>query len=102
MNRNRIMAIGIMTGVLSVAAVEAHDPSKHSAMEEKPDCSFMKDGQSEMVASDDPVQQAMMMKCDHTSTEHMDDSGHEDMGQHSETEDGHDAKTSDHEEHVTR
>lgn len=48
---------------LLALSVQAHDPSKHAAGNEKADCTKVKHMDQSEADMDDPVMQAMMQKC---------------------------------------
>ena len=55
-------AITVISLFISTAVI-AHDPSKHAATKEKPNCEAMHKMDSAKMDMNDPVMQAMMKQC---------------------------------------
>ena len=63
MNTKKILiATTVATLFMSTLSI-AHDPSKHVAKKEKPNCEAMHEMDSSMMDMKDPVMQAMMKQC---------------------------------------
>ncbi len=53
----------LLVSFFSVASVNAHDPSEHTAKREKPKCEVMKNMDHSKMDGSDPIMMAMMKKC---------------------------------------
>lgn len=58
----KLMLVMVPMALLALP-VQAHDPSEHMANAEKPNCESMKGMDHSSMNADDPVAQAMAMKC---------------------------------------
>jgi hypothetical protein len=62
MKRCYLAVFGVATFIASLSA-QAHDPSKHKATDQKPDCAAMNRMDHSKMDPNDPVMLAMMRKC---------------------------------------
>ena len=63
MNKKTLYTAITLISLFLSSAVIAHDPSKHAASKEKPNCEAMHKMDSSSIDLTDPVMQAMMQQC---------------------------------------
>ena len=67
-NMTRYLAVVLLSSLLAGKAA-AHDPKLHKKSDEKPKCGAMKDMDHSKMKADDPVMQAMMLRCQKESSQ---------------------------------
>jgi hypothetical protein len=76
MNTKTFYKVIALVSILLSTSASAHDPSKHAASKEKPNCAAMHEMDSSEIDMNDPVMKAMMQQC-----------GKPDMGSHHDEQD---------------
>lgn len=94
----------VLPALLLALSAQAHEPSKHTEGNEKPNCEKMKEMDHSRMDKDDPVMQAMMEKCMKQMHQGEAESGkshkmHQEHEEDVETEDGSDADASSKHDH---
>jgi hypothetical protein len=69
MNTKSIYTAITLISLFFSSAVIAHDPSKHAATKEKPNCEAMHKMDLSSMDMNDPVVQAMMQQCGKSTTD---------------------------------
>ena len=100
MKAYKIVLMALAPMVLITMQARGHDPSEHTSEAKDPDCSAVLSMKAGSSSAEDPVMQAMMMRCDVTDGNHddmkeqdhlpevksdMPDEGHHDENEHQDT-----------------